>query len=489
VGGLAIVLGGAAVLDLGGLRGRFLDNGPRIDSLAVLPLQNLSGDPEQEYLATGVQEALTTELGQLPGLVRVTARGSTRRFKNVDTSPKEIARQLGVAAVVTGAVQRSGDNVRVTAQLLEAASDQPIWRGTFDRDVRQFLQLQNEMVAEIARALDLNLAAGDLQRLTRSRDVDPATHEAYLKGMDLVHRGNRPDRLKGLALLQEAVDRDRGNAHAWAGLAAAYATIGHSPAGSPEAWSRARAAATNAVTLDPNLAEGHAALADVKLYHEWDWAGAERSFLRANELNPNLAFNHYHYAWYLALFDRLDEAIAEHQRAQELDPFTPVHTAYLGTLYASAGRYDDALAEAKKAIEINENGPPGWIVLAGVSSALGRHDDAIKAGERLAANNPFQTFVLGLAYASAGRLQEAREVLAKLEAAPVTPFGAWGLANLHSQLGNLEQAIKWLEYEPHHAFVPWMRVAPELVPLRNTPGFSRMLERMKLPPPVATTRP
>ena len=483
IAALALMLGGTAVFDIGGLRSRFTRPGARIDSLAVLPLQNLSGDPEQDYLATGVHEALTTEFGQLPGLKRVTARGSTRRFKDSDLSARDIGRQLGVSTLVTGAVQRSGDNIRVTAQVVDATNERPIWSRTFDRNVREILQLQNEMVAEIADALGLELQPDDRQRLGRSQAIDPATHEAYLKGMDLLHRGTRPDRIKGMELLQQAVDRDKGNAHAWAALAAGYATIGHGPAATPDVWSRARAAANNAVTLDPNLAQGHAALADVKLYGDWDWAGAEREFVRANELNPNLAFNHYHYAWYLVLVDRIDEAIAEHKRAQELDPFTPVHTAYLGTIYGWTRRYDEALAEARKAIELNPNGPPGWIVLSAVNSSMGRHDEAIKAAEKVVSLAPLQAAVLGGAYIRAGRIQEARKVLADLEAAPTSSFRAWSLAALNTELGNLDEALKWLDVEPHHAFVPWVRVDPLFAPLRKAPGFARFLDRLKLPPP------
>jgi TolB-like protein/predicted Zn-dependent protease len=480
---LAVAIATVAAFDVGGLRSRFLRPGTHVDSLAVLPLQNLSGDPEQEYLATGVHEALTTELGQLPGLRRVTARGSTRRFKDSDLPARAIAAQLGVSTLVTGAVQRSGDNIRVTAQVVDATTERPIWGRTFDRDVRQILQLQNDMVAEIADALGLALTSDDRQRLGRSKAIDPATHEAYLKGMDLLHRGTPPDRRKGMELLQEAVDRDKGNAHGWAALAAGYATIGHGPAATPDAWSRARAAANNAIMLDPNLAEAHAALADVKLYGDWDWAGAERAFLRANELNPNLAFNHYHYAWYLVLVDRVAEAIAEHKRAQELDPFTPVHTAYLGTLYGWEGRHADALTEARKAIEFSPNGAAGWIVLSAVQSSLGRHDEAIQAAERVVSLAPLQVALLGHAYARAGRLDEARKVLADLEAAASTPFRAHGLAGLHTQLGNADKALEWLNFEPHHAFVPWARVDPLFAPLRNTPGFAKFLDRLKLPAP------
>jgi tetratricopeptide (TPR) repeat protein len=296
------------------------------------------------------------------------------------------------------------------------------------------------------------------------------------------------DRKKGLAYLQEAIDNDPGDAHAYAGLAAGYAMLGHGPDPPPDAWPRARAAALRAVTLAPDLAEAHAAMADVKLYYEWDWVGAEQAFQRANQLNPNLAMNHYHYAWYLALVDRLDEAITEHRRAQDLDPLTPLHTAWLGQLYTHGGRYDEAMAEAKKSLDINENFGVGWFVLGNAYTEQGRHDEAIAAQKRAAAINPSWSFALGHAYARAGLIEEATQILAELQARPRTSYNAFALSVLHAALGDLDEAFKWIAYEPHHAWVPWVRVEPHSAGLWDDPRFRSLLDRMKLPQRRAKAR-
>ena len=221
--------------------------------------------------------------------------------------------------------------------------------------------VQRDIVQGIVGALRLEVAAEHQTRLASTADIDAQTYEAYLRGMSHLHKGTPQDRVKGLAYLREAADRDPGNAHAWAGLALGYVTIGHGPVATADVWSNARAAAERAIKLDGDLATPHMALASVKMYWDFDWPGAEVEFRRANELNPSFAENRYHYAWYLVTLDRVEEAVAEHRRAQELDPLTPVHTAWLGGLYAVIGRHDEAMVEARKAIELNERGPLGWL--------------------------------------------------------------------------------------------------------------------------------
>jgi tetratricopeptide (TPR) repeat protein len=317
-----------------------------------------------------------------------------------------------------------------------------------------------------------------------TRPVDPVTYESYLRGMHLITPGpaTRQDRIRGVAILQQAVDRDPGNAHAYAGLALGYVTLGHGPNGEADVWPKARASAIRAVTLDPNLAEAHSALAEVRMYYERDWAGAGESFRRANELNPNLAMNHYHYAWYHALFERWTDAITEHKRAQELDPLTPQHTALLGALYLYVGQHEAAIAEARKAIEFAPNAPAAWGVLATGLSAQGRHPEAEEALRKGVAINPAMLeYELGMLYAAHGKREEARAILAKLEAQPVTPFSGWSLSQLHIALGDFDSAFKWLNHRPAHAFLPWARVHPPYAPIRMDPRFAVLMAEMKLP--------
>lgn len=452
-------------------------------TVAVLPLANLSGDDGQEYFVDGMTEALITNLAQLKSL-RVISRTSMMRYKGTTKPVPEIAREVGATAIVEGSAQLEGDHVRITAQLIDTATDRHLWADRYDRAFEDVLGLQSEIARSIADEIDVTIAPNERQRLSATRKVDPETYRAYLRGMYHLNKATPGDLEKGLAYLHEAVDRDPGDALAEAGLALGYATFGHGPEPKPDVWPRARAAALRAIALDPNLAEAYAALADVKLYMEWDWAGAEQAFERANELNPSLAMNHYHHAWYLALFGRWQEAIAEHKRAQQLDPLTPFHTLWLGGLYIyeNRGHQEEAIKEAERALELQPDNPTALLVIAWAHSAAGRHDRAIETGLRMAQLNPSLRWELGLVYALAGRHDEARAILQEIEREPLTSWTAFGRAMLHAQLGELDEAFANLAYEPPHAWVPWTRVDPWLRPrLEHDPRFAELVGRMHLP--------
>jgi TolB-like protein/Tfp pilus assembly protein PilF len=452
----------------------------------VLPLQNVSGDPNQEHLAGGMQQALITELARLPGFTKVIARASTLAFKSPEQTPGQIAAALGVRALVTGSIVRTGDRVRIDAQLIDGIEQRQVWGAAYERELQDVIALQNDVVSAIARATGLRLTPADRLRLEQTAAISPDTYEAYLRGMhELGSRGEGGDPRKGLAYLQQAIDRDPGDPHAYAGLAKGYAMLGHSPAAPEDAWIRARAAAERALALAPDLADAHAVMGDVKMYFEWDWPGAERAFRRANELNPNLAMNRYHYAWYLLLADRLDEAIVEHERARDLDPMTPLHTAWLADLYRIAGRYDEAIAMAQESLELNPNSAVGLAVLGHTYTDLGRHDDAIAALERAVKVAPPWTFALGISYARAGRVDDARRILAGMRARPRTSYNAWALAMLHGVLGDRDEFFEFIAHEPHHAWVPWVRLDPYLEPVRADPRFAQLMTRLRLPMPRA----
>ena len=271
--------------------------------------------------------------------------------------------------------------------------------------------------------------------------------------------------------------------HAYAGLAKGYVALGHSPVAPEDAWIRARAAAERALTLAPDLADAHAAIAEVKLYYEWDWAGAERAFQRAAELNPNLAQNHYHYAWYLALHGRIDEAIVEHERARDLDPMTPGNTAWLSVIYAIAHRFDDAIATAQKAIEISPRSGVAWQALGFTYSAMGRHDEAIAANQRAAEYAPPWAFALGISYARGGRMDEARAVMQTMMKRPPTAFGMWARAMLNLYLGDADGFFTSISFKPHHAFATWVTVEPPIVRFKDDPRYAALFARFKISPP------
>lgn len=475
---LSVLAAVAAALMLGGDT-----EAERPVTVAVLPLANFSGEAEQEYFVDGMTEALITSLAKLRGF-NVISRTSIMRYRGTDKSLPEIARELGATVIVEGSAQLAGDRIRITAQLLDAA-DRHLWAEDYDRPFEDVLRLQSEIAQRIAAEVEVAIAPAEAQRLDAARSVNVETYRAYLRGMYYLHKETRAGAEQGLRYLHEAVDRDPGDALAHAGLAQGYAVLGHGAQPQVDAWPRARAAALRAIALDPALAEAYAALADVKLYMEWDWEGAEEAFLRANELAPSLAMNHYHHAWYLALFGRWEEAFAEHTRAQQLDPLTPFHTAWLGGLYMyrDLGNHEEAIVLAQRALDLQPNNPTALMILGWAHSAAGRHELAIEIGRRMAEIDPALKWQLGLSYARAGRVDEMRAVLAEIESEEPTSWTAYGRATLHAHLGELDAAFAALAYEPPHAWVPWVRLDPWLRPLlEEDPRFGELLERLRLPP-------
>jgi serine/threonine-protein kinase len=479
---LLVAATGGVVLNIGGIRDRILNPPPLFDSIAVLPFEYVSRDQDHRYLASGIQQGLINELALIPGFRKVISAASSRRFGDSSAAPAEIARMLGVKALVTGSVVRTGDTVKIAAQLVDGTDGHQVWGGDFERPARDVAALQNDVAIATAQAIAVRLRPADRQRLAARATINPATYELYLRAMHefaSVQEGG--DRQAGLKYLQAAIDSDPGDPHAYAGLAKGYVTLGHSPTAPEDAWIRARAAAERALTLAPDLADAHAAIAEVKMYYEWDWAGAEREFRRANELNPNLAQNHYHYAWYLMVHGRLDEAIVEHEQARDLDPMTPANTAWLGIVYATARRYDDAIAAAKKALEMNPRSGVAWQALGFTYSAMGRHDDAIVANGRAAEYAPPWTFTLGIAYARAGRLDEARAVMQTMLKRPVTAYSMWARSMLYLYLGDADGFFSSIAHTPHHAFAPWVCAEPAIVRFKDDPRYAQLLARFKFP--------
>jgi len=443
-----------------------------ITRLAVLPFVNLMNDPEQDYFVDGMHDALLTELCRL-GALTVISRQSVVRYKGSDKSLGDIARELQAHALIEGSVLRAGDDVRINVQLIEAAADRHLWAEVFDRKLENVLALHIDVARAIAGEIKVKLTPEEETGLASARRVNPETYELYLKGMYYVYRDEFE---QGLAYLNQAIERDPADPLAYAGLALGYATIGHSSEPTPDCWPRARAAALTALRLDETLAEGHSALATVKTYYERDWEGAEQAFLRANELNPNLAMNHYHYAWYLALFGRLDEAIVEHKRAQELDPLTPLHTTWLGGLYWIVGDYEKAIEEVQKVLELNPDNRSALHVLGNALADAGKYEEAIAAHQKTGV-----LWALGRTYALAGRRDEAQKILAELEKKEATPGVAFGLAKLYTALGEKDEAFRWLAYEQPAYSVPWVRVSRWSRPLRDDPRFKDLLQRWNLP--------
>ena len=454
------------------------------DSIAVLPLENLSGDPEQEYIAEGMHDALITDLAQLGGLKRVIGRSSVMRFKKTSVSLRQIAQELKVAALVTGAVLRSGNRVRVTAQLINPVTEAQLWAHSYERDMRDVLSLQDEITSAISREIELRLTPQEKARLATARPVNPETYEAYLKGMYHLYKKTPEGFAKGLALLQQAIEKDPADPLPYAGLALAYPIIGHGPGGPippNQGFTQARQAALKALELDANSPQAHLALAAIKLYHDWDWTGAEKEFKRALELNPNLAEAHAHYGWYLHLFNRMEEGLAEAKRAVELDPLTPIYTAWVGWMYANLGKSDEAFAESQKALDMDSNLIDALYVLGCAYQLRQKFEDAIATARKLAAVNPDWKFSLAEAYAAAGRKEDVLGLVAEMEREDYLKFGIW-IFGIQTALGNKEEAFRALKaaFDYCHIFLPWVMNNSEFV-WRDDPRWQEFLRRMNFP--------
>lgn len=460
----------------------------RIESVAVLPLENLSGDPQQEYFADGITDALIGDLAKI-GALRVISRTSTMHYKGTKKSLPEIARELKVDAVVEGTVQRASERVGIRVQLIQAATDRHLWVESYERDLRDVLGLQSEIARAIAREIQTKLTAGEQARLAHNRPVNRKAFDDHLQGRYLYWNMRTKENLeKAIEYFQSAINADRTYAPAYAGLADCYNLLGTEQIGAlPPIESRRKAeeAAGEALQLDGELAEAHAALGWVKHFN-WDWAAAEREFKLAIELNPNHANGHLFYAGFLASSGRLEEGIGEVNRAQELDPFSLAISAQRGFILENARRYDEAIEQLRRVIAVDPNRYPAHWYLGHTYAASGRFNEAIAASEKAAAlsgRSPGALGFLGLAYGLAGRKDEANNVLKELlELKRRRYVSPPALANVYLGLGNKDQALFWLEkgYQERSNYMAYLKVFPLLDPLRSDPRFDDLLRRIGL---------
>lgn len=391
---------------------RYLLNRNILSTIAVLPLANLSGDDQQNYLSAGLHDALITSLAKIASF-RVISRTSTLRVpKNL--SIPEIADRLGVDKIIEGSVTREDDKVRIIVQLIDAKNDEHLWTENYTRKFDSLLSLQNEMATSIASAIQIRLTPTEMRRLESRGDINPETYDAYLRGMYKIRRETGQGMRDGMQILTDAVENDPSSALAWAGLAHAYSELGHSPFPEEGAYPRAKAAADRALELDPDLAEAHLAVAMYKMYYEWNFSAAEDALERAISINPSLVSAHYHLAWLLELYGRDDEAIRVGELTKTLDPLSPFYSGWLAEQYRQAGLYEKAIAEAQATLRLRNNYPVGLKVLGQVYLELGRVDEAIELHEKLR-RNYYWSFVLATTLGNAGRSDEALAILRKYE--------------------------------------------------------------------------
>ena len=462
--------------------------GPVIHSLAVLPLQNLGGDPSQDYFADGMTEELIGRLSRIHGL-RVISRTSAMHFKNTQLSVPEIAKMLGVDAIVEGSVVREGPQVRIHAQLIRAATDEHIWTEEYQREYRSLLDVQAEVARSIAEQIEVSLTPEDRARLASTHPVDPEAYENYLKGRYYFNQRTADALNKSIASFQQAIAKDSDYALAYSGLADAYAMLGFRGGfPSKDALSRAKTAALKAIELDDTLAEPHASLAFIAETHEWDWTTAKREYKRALELNPGDARAHNWYAGYLTYVGRFEDGISEAKRARELDPLSlPINNALAGRLLAGS-HYDEALRQVQETLELDAHFAPAHQTLAWVYLHSGKNQEAIREFQNaLQLSGTEDTDLeldLGFAYAVTGKQDEARRILAKLEKLHeqgVVPSGS--VAILHGALGESNEAFAWLEkaYEERDPQLTYIKAGRRFEPLRKDPRFGQFVHRIGLP--------
>lgn len=467
---------------------------PNIRSVAVLPLENLSGDPSQDYFADGMTDEMIANLGKIRAL-RVTSRTSVMQYKGAKKSLSEIARALNVDGVIEGSVKLVGNRVRITAQLIEAKADRQLWSESYERDVRDILALQDEVARAIAEAVKIKLAPEERMRLSRVRSVDPEAQEAYFKGRYHASKRNEEGLRTAITYYQEAIAKDKLYPHPHIGLADAYQALGTFLVGAlppAESFAKVEAAAREALNLDETLAEGHTFLAVMRLYR-WEWREAEQGFKRALELNPSYALAHSWHAQYLASQGRLDEARAEAKRARELDPLSPYIVQNVAHIAYYARQYDEMMEYSRQALELDPNYVWARWRLGTAYVMQSRFEEAVEEGERAAAlsrRSPASLSNLGMAYGRAGRRGEAQQVLNELvglsKRTYVNPFSFF---SIHIALGQNDQALERLEeaVQSHLSGMIFIRVNPEFDPIRPDPRFKELVRRMGLSDQNAAT--
>jgi TolB-like protein/Tfp pilus assembly protein PilF len=459
---------------------------PKISSLAVLPLKNMTGDPSQEYLADGMTDALIGRLSSIHDL-RVISRTSVMRFKNPQISVPEIAKTLNVDAIVEGSLMRDGNRIRVTAQMIRASTDEHFWSQTYDRELRDVFTVESELAQSIAQKVEATATGAEHERLTAARPVAPEVYESYSRGEFALNKSSSKAELEAsIPYFEDAIKKDPGFAPAYVGLANAYSNLGTVFIGGSAEETRPKvvSAAEKALELDPNLAEALVLLASTK-QKQWHWADAEADYRRALELDPNSAAAYEGLGLWLACQGRADEAVASAERGRELDPLGVSFEDFGWTLFQTR-HYDQAIRELRAAVAARPDDFGALMDLGFVLIANNQPGDATPVLEKAVAMSNRSPGALGIlirAYAHAGRRNDALRLLAELKQrrnAGYAPAGA--LVNAYLGLGENEEAFVWLEqaYKEQSNMLQFVKVHPYFDPIRKDPRFADLVRRVGL---------
>jgi TolB-like protein/DNA-binding winged helix-turn-helix (wHTH) protein len=465
---------------------RWLPRAP-VHSIAVLPLKNLSGDPADEYFAEGMTDELITDLAKISAL-RVSSFTSISKYKTTSKPLPQIARELQVDGIVEGSVLRSGDRLRITAQLIYAPNDQHLWAEEYQRYVRDVIDLQHEVAREIAEQVRVTLTPNERTRLATAGAVDPLAYDKYLRGRSYWNQRNEASLLKAIDQFNQAIEADAGYAPAYSGLADCYTALGYLSYLDPlDAFPRARDAATKALELDPSLAEAHASLAYYNFYHAWNWPEAEREFKKAIELNPNYAIAHDWYSYFLVAMGRFDEAWKEATRAHELDPLSVGISTDLGFNYYYRRDYDAAISQLRGTLSTSPQFPLAHLWLGRAYQQKGMYPEAIDEFNKTDAALPGWVVTIagmGNAFGEWGHRADAEHVLVSLNELArskyVTPYG---VALVYAGLGDKNQAFAWLNkaLQGRSHWLVWLDRDPRWKGIRSDPRFADLVKGVGLP--------
>ena len=455
-------------------------------SIAVLPLENLSGDREQDYFAEGMTDELTTDLAQFKDL-RVISRTSAMHYEGTNKTSLQIGKELGVDTLIEGTVERVGEHVRIRAQLIDCISDRHLWAKSYDREFKDVLALQSELARDIVEQTQGNvLSTQPLTPSADSRPINPNAYEAYLKGRYFWNKRTPEDLKKSIEYFEQAIAQDPTFAIAYAGLADSYSILGSDVLPADVARSRARAAASKALELDSTIAEGHAALALVEFYYDWNWKQSGEEFQRAIKLNPNYATAHQWYSYHLTAMGRFDEAIQEAKRAQQIDPLSLSINTTLASRYYYARRYDEAIELNRRTLELDPNFVPAHDAVGSAYAEKGMWRETIDECQKeleLSKDNPSALASVAFLYARTGRKAQARKIVAHLQDLSQGQYvSAFEIATALAALGDRDHAFVWFEkaYRARESQLPFLNVVPRLDALRSDPRFQDLLRRVGL---------
>jgi TolB-like protein/Tfp pilus assembly protein PilF len=451
--------------------------------LAVLPFENLSGDPEQDYFSDGLTEEMITRLGRLqPQRLGVIARASAMTFKKSNKDIARIGGALGAAYILEGGVRREADRLRITARLIQASDQTHLWAGDYDRHVHDALTVQSEVAESIAQSLAVKLLPGPQPAPAQAHIPSPDSYDAYLRGCYLRNKWTREDLVKAVGRFEQAVEKDPDFALAYAALAEAWRYLQSFGGVRPQdARAKAKNAALKAVALDEALAEARAALASARFWYDWDWQGAEQEFKRAMELNPSLAGAHHDYGWLLIARERFDEGLAEVKRAQELDPLSPQANVDVGWACIHARRYDEAIAQSRRTMELEPNFAETWGCLMRAYQYKGMLAEALAEAQRVMTRSGASREELAAIRqgdAASGMRSVEQWMLNRTKKAAARGYvSAYQRATRHAALGEKELAFEWLEkaYKDRDPMMALLNTDPAYDRLRPEPRFGDLL--------------